>query len=431
MEALVLAGGKGERLRPITETRPKPLVPILCRPLLGWIVESLKKIGIRRMVVVASYMEDQIRDFARGVSGAEVEVVSQGVELGSGDAVLKGLHAVRDDEVLIVYGDIFLKNFENAFRRVAEAEGPAMAAVPVDDPSKYGVLKISGGKLVKIVEKPDSPPSNVINAGIYKLAVSDIESSRDVGVSPRGEIEFTDIVNRIASAKPLQVVELEKGSWIDIGYPWNLIEANKMALELIESTVLGTIEEPVKIKGKVYVGEGALIRSFTYVEGPAYIGDRASIGPSARIRPYSVICDGASIGFSVEVKESLIFEGAKINHLAYVGDSIVCEHANLGAGTITANLRLDEGEIFMKIRDARISTGRKKFGAVIGAHVKTGVNVSFMPGVKVGSHSAIAAGLVIDDDVPPGKFVRNVNGKALLEDMPIRKSARLIKRREW
>jgi len=124
------------------------------------------------------------------------------------------------------------------------------------------------------------------------------------------------------------------------------------------------------------------------------------IGPNAYIRPYSVICSGSKIGFSVEVKESVLFENVHAHHLAYIGDSVICENVNLGAGTVLANLRHDGATVKMTIKGIREDTDRRKLGAIIGAGVKTGINVSVMPGVKIGSNSWILPGVVVYRDIP-------------------------------
>ncbi|MEM4532271.1 MAG: nucleotidyl transferase, partial [Desulfurococcaceae archaeon] len=166
------------------------------------------------------------------------------------------------------------------------------------------------------------------------------------------------------------------------------------------------VEENVTIKPPVYIGEGSIIRSGSYIEGPVYIDRGVEIGPNARIRPYSVICSGSRIGFSVEVKESIIMENVHISHLSYVGDSIVCENTNFGAGTITANLRFDEKTVSVNIKGRRVDSGRRKLGAIIGGYVKTGIHVSIMPGVKIGSYSWISPGAVVKHDIPSKSFVK-------------------------
>ena len=408
MKALILAAGKGERLRPITQTKPKPLLPILCKPLIEWQIHAIEKYTkVEELVIVVSYMKEKIAEYLAQIRPSiPIKIVDQGKELGTGDAVIKGILDMNiDDEVLIIYGDIFLKDW-GILEKLVNIEDNALLAAEVNDPYNYGVLLIENNTLKKIVEKPREPVSNLVNAGIYKLRVEDILRHKDIEFSPRGELEFTDILQKIASDKRIRVLNIDKDAWIDIGMPWNLIEANKIALKNLKHEIKGKLEDQVTIKQPVYIGENTIVRSGTYIEGPVYIDKEADIGPNARIRPNTVICRGSKIGFSVEVKESIIMENVHASHLSYIGDSIVCEHVNLGAGTITANLRFDNKPVKMTIKGVRVSSGRRKLGAIIGAYVKTGVNVSLMPGVKIGAYSWIAPGAIVYRDIPPRSFYR-------------------------
>ncbi|WP_440060191.1 bifunctional sugar-1-phosphate nucleotidylyltransferase/acetyltransferase [Thermogladius sp. 4427co] len=411
MKAIILAAGKGERLKPITETRPKPLIPVLCKPILAWQLEWLEQLPevIDEVIIIVGEMKEKVIEFVKSLkTRIPVRIVYQENQLGTGDAVLKGVEGLAPGEdVLIIYGDIYLVD-PGLIRKVATVDGNSILGVEVDEPWKYGVLIVEGDLLVKIIEKPEGIRSGIVNAGVYKLRVSDILANKRIELSPRGEYELTDIVSKIAASSGVRVVRAPRGSWIDVGYPWHVIEANKMALSSIRGVVIeGEVEEPVYIRGDVYIGKGSTIKAFTYIEGPVYIGRNVRIGPSARIRPYSVICDGSVIGFSVEVKESVLFENVHASHLAYIGDSIICEEVNLGAGTITANLRFDEKNVKMKVKGQVVDTGRKKMGSVIGAWVRTGVNVSIMPGVKIGSYSWIYPGAVVREDVPPKTIIKS------------------------
>lgn len=251
------------------------------------------------------------------------------------------------------------------------------------------------------MEKPLQPPSRLVNSGIYKLKVRDIVENSDIQPSPRGELEFTDIVNNMSRRGiRVRVAKLPESTWIDVGRPWHIIEANKMALKELKGRIIkGSIVEPVYITGDVYIGEDAVVKPFTIIEGPAYIDRNVELGPSARIRPWTVVCSGSKIGFSVEVKESVILEDVKAKHLAYIGDSIICEEVNIAAGTIIANLRFDRATIKMNIENHIEDTGRVKMGAVIGARASIGVNVSISPGVKIGSGAWIMPGTVVYRDV--------------------------------
>ncbi|OYT38239.1 MAG: nucleotidyl transferase [Desulfurococcales archaeon ex4484_58] len=420
MKALILAAGKGLRLRPITETRPKPLIPILCKPLIRWQLEILNTIDeIDEITIVVSYMKESIRNYVESLSlRKKITFIDQGEEMGTGDAVLKGISNYDpDDDVLIVYGDIFLRDWTFLKELVNRSENILVVA-RVDNPREYGVVIVENDLFKDVIEKPDKPPTNMVNAGIYKFRVKDILENKDIKLSPRGELEFTDIVRRIGDKTDVKILDLGKDSWVDIGMPWNLLEANKLALKNIQHEIKGIVEDHVSINGRVYVGEDARVRSGTYIEGPVYIDREADIGPNARIRPYTVICKGSRVGFSVEVKESLIMEHVHVSHLSYVGDSILCEHVNFGAGTITANLRFDDKPVKMMVKGKIISSGRRKLGAVVGAYVKTGINVSLMPGVKIGSYSWIAPGAVVYKDVPSKKFYR-WEGRYYIEDLHI------------
>ncbi|ADI32707.1 bifunctional sugar-1-phosphate nucleotidylyltransferase/acetyltransferase [Staphylothermus hellenicus] len=410
MKAIILAAGKGLRLRPITETRPKPLIPILCKPLLQWQLEALAGIDeIDEVIIVVSYLKEKVEQFIRKVNVPfKITLLDQGEELGTGDAVLKAIRKKGiDEKTLIIYGDIFLKDW-NKLKQLFLTRKNSIVGVEVDNPSDYGVIIVDENNSFKgIIEKPAIPPSSLINAGIYFLDARDILKHSDIEPSPRGELEFTDILTSMArNGIEIKVYQLNKGEWIDIGKPWHLLDANRMALENISTKIMGSIEPGAHVHGRVFVGEDTIIKSGTYIDGPVYIGKNTVIGPNAYLRPYSVICDGSKIGFSVEVKSSLIMENVHISHLSYVGDSIICEHVNFGAGTITANLRFDDKPVKMYIRGKKESSGRRKLGAIIGAYVKTGINVSFMPGVKIGSHSWIAPGAIVYKDIPPRSFYR-------------------------
>lgn len=420
MKALILAAGKGVRLRPITETRPKPLIPVMCKPLIDWHIEALLNIpSIEEIGIVVSYLKEEIIKYVTSRWGDDrIVFIDQGKELGTGDAVVKGLMELdASGKTLIVYGDLFLSNW-NIYRMLVGTGKNVIVGVPVENPRDYGVLRISEDYVFEgVIEKPANPPSNLINSGIYFIDADEVLAHGDVPLSPRGEIEFTDILNAIAKdGTEIKVIRIGKGEWIDIGVPWNLLTANRMALEGIDTSMKGRIEQNVVVQGRVVIEEGARVRSFTYIEGPVYIGRDAVIGPNARIRPYTSICDGSRIGFSVEVKESIIMEKTHISHLSYVGDSIVCENVNFGAGTITANLRFDDAPVKMIVKGRRVSSGRRKLGAVIGGHVKTGINVSIMPGVKIGSYSWIAPGAIVTSDVPSHSFYK-WRGEAYIEPL--------------
>ncbi|MGC8974981.1 MAG: bifunctional sugar-1-phosphate nucleotidylyltransferase/acetyltransferase [Thermoprotei archaeon] len=422
MEALLLAAGYGRGLEPLTHTRNKVMIPVINKVLLDHHVENLVRIGVNRVVVVVNYMRDQVERRARILAerfSCDVKVVDQGRPLGTGDAVRRGLEEIHSDYFLVVYGDIYveyndLKEFVNAGKNL-------IGAYEVSDPRRYGVLMINDNLVLKdIIEKPEEAPSNLINAGIYLLSSKVRKYLDELQPSPRGEYELTDAVVRLGREESVYVVKLSY--WRDLGRPWNLLELNKDLMSSWRDQVIkGEVESGVIIKNPVYVDEGAEVLSGTYIIGPAYVGRGAVVGPNSFIRPYTVILDQAKVGFNVEIKESVVMSKTHVSHHAYVGDSIVGEDCNLGAGTITANLRFDEKPVSYIVKKVREPTNRVKFGAVFGDRVKTGVDVSTMPGVKIGAYSWIYPGAVVTRDVPPCSIyvseedVRELKGECMVD----------------
>jgi bifunctional UDP-N-acetylglucosamine pyrophosphorylase/glucosamine-1-phosphate N-acetyltransferase len=408
---VVLAAGKGSRLRPLTETRPKVLIPILGKPVIQLHLELMKRLGVEKVVVVVSYLKEQVIEKTKEVSemiGVEVEFVDQVKELGTGHA-LKTVTEKVEDDMVVSYGDLYidLELVANTLLNIVHRKDNYVVGVDVEDVSNYGKLILEDDIVIGIQEKPSERVSGVINGGIYIIKKNVAKLVNEIKVSPRGEYELTDIVS-IARSKGyvFKIVKISRDSWQDIGYPWDLLKAVKLELSKIKGKIIkGDVENLVTVKGPVVIEEGAIVKGATYIEGPVYIGKEVSIGPNSYLRPFTAIGEKTHIGFSVEVKESIVLENTHVAHLTYIGDSIIGENVNLGAGTIIANLRFDNKTVKMTIEGKRIDTGRRKMGAVIGGYVKTGVNVSVMPGVKIGSHSIIYPGVVVYRDVPPNTIV--------------------------
>jgi UDP-N-acetylglucosamine diphosphorylase / glucose-1-phosphate thymidylyltransferase / UDP-N-acetylgalactosamine diphosphorylase / glucosamine-1-phosphate N-acetyltransferase / galactosamine-1-phosphate N-acetyltransferase len=152
--------------------------------------------------------------------------------------------------------------------------------------------------------------------------------------------------------------------------------------------------------GPVSVAETARVRSGAYIEGPCFIDEGADVGPNCFMRACTSVGKNARVGNGCEVKNTVIMDGTHVGHLSYIGDSVLGEKCNLGAGTITANLRFDNGSVKMQIKNKVVDTGRRKLGAILGDNVKTGIGVLLMPGVKVGNDSWVNAGLLVERDIP-------------------------------
>jgi UDP-N-acetylglucosamine diphosphorylase/glucosamine-1-phosphate N-acetyltransferase len=408
MKAVVLAAGEGVRLQPITATRPKHLISVGGKPILEYCLDALKVSGLTEVIIVTHYMGDAIRQyFGDGERlGLKIAYVEQAEMLGTGNAV-GAVEPYVDGDFVLVYGDLLFASEAVAdVVGLFEAEKPAavMAVVPVVKPESYGVVEVENGTAVKrIVEKPAAgeSPSNLANAGLYVFSKEIFDKIKQTKASVRGEWELTDAVSfLIKDGKAVLASKVAKGDWIDIGRPWDLLEANSWALKRMEHEVYGLVENGAHLVGPVTVAETARIRSGAYIEGPCFIGEGSDIGPNCFIRSCTSIGRNVRVGNACEVKNSIIMDGTHVGHLSYVGDSILCERCNLAAGTITANLRLDDGHVKMLVKGEVVDTGRRKFGAILGDDVKTGINALLMPGVKVGTGSWVGANFTVHKDLP-------------------------------
>ncbi|MEM3815714.1 MAG: sugar phosphate nucleotidyltransferase, partial [Candidatus Bathyarchaeia archaeon] len=357
MKAVVLAAGEGQRLRPLTLTRPKHMIPVGGKPILEHLLSALKIPSIEEVLIVVNYKAEIIKAYFGDGSkyGVKIRYVVQEKVAGTADAVHTVEEYVGDEDFLTVNGDLLvsddvIKSVINIHRR--DFPIATLAAVRVERPKDYGVLKVDSGKLVDIIEKPSEKGiGNLVNAGIYVFSAEIFDFIKRTEPSPRGEIEITDSIrSAIIKGEKVSVVEIPSDKWLDIGRPWDLFDANMRVLKNIKPDILGRVEEGVHIKGPVFIGNDALIRSGSYIEGPVFIGDGCDIGPNCYIRPYTSIGRNVRVGNACEVKNSILMDNVHVGHLSYIGDSIIGENCNLGAGFISANLRFDKKTVCMNVR---------------------------------------------------------------------------------
>jgi len=406
VKAVVLAAGEGTRLKPITSTRPKHLIKIGGKTLLEYCLNALKKTGIKEVLIVTHYMSEAIRKyFGNGEKiGLKIGYIEQEAVLGTGNAISIAEPYIEEDFV-VSYGDlIFSADVLEKVVSFHKEEKPAatISVVPVKNPENYGIVELENGHVKRIIEKPsrNETPTNLANAGLYVFSAKIFEKIKQTKVSVRGEWEITDAISLMSREETVLGIKIPRNEWLDIGRPWDLLEANRWILLRKEHKVLGIVENGAHLIGPISVAETAHIRSGAYIEGPAFIDEESDIGPNCYIRPYTSIGKKVRIGNACEIKNSIIMDNTHIGHLSYVGDSIVGENCNLGAGTITANYRLDAKTIKMKIKDKVVDSKRTKLGTVLGDNVKAGINTLFMPGVKIGCNSQIGPNVIVYRDLP-------------------------------
>ncbi|MHA2095004.1 MAG: bifunctional sugar-1-phosphate nucleotidylyltransferase/acetyltransferase [Candidatus Hodarchaeales archaeon] len=408
MDAIVLTAGKGTRLLPLTKHLPKPLLPIAGRPLLCNILDAFSD-RISRVIVVVGHEKKQIITRIEKESYPfEIKWVTQKEQRGTGHAIQLCKHLIDSDKFLMMYGDIFVSRntiheFINYPLSTKNTQG-AIATFEVDTPEKYGCLETADGKLVHIWEKQPDPPSRFINAGLMIIPSEIFSILNEIKASSRGEIELTDGINKLVKDEFSFGLYEINDFWIDTGYPWDVLSANTLGLSqnLQDSKYSPLVN--VTIEGHVEIADSAIIRPGTFIQGPIIIDEDSVVGPNSFIRAGTYIGKDVRIGNGVEIKNSIILDGTTIGHLSYVGDSIIGHECNFGAGTKVANLKLDNQSISMEIQGTRVNTGRRKLGTIMGDNVKTGINVSIMPGISIGENSRIGAHTLISTNIPPNSL---------------------------
>lgn len=396
MMAVILAAGEGKRMHPLTLTRPKVMLPLANKPLLEHLMIQLIEAGFKKFLFVVGYRSDTVREYFQTGEKWKVNIqyVVQKKQMGTANAVAM-VQGIVGEKFFLANGDVVAQGDD--LKKVMSHSAPCIGIIERNNNIRdFGVLEVQGDNVVKIHEKSAMPPTNLINAGIYLLDSRIFEAINETPKSARGEYELTDSLQLLID-RGIPVKYYQIKSWLDISYPWDLLTVNEDLLNEIIPANNGHIEQAVVTKGIISIGTGTIIRTGSYLIGPIIIGEYCDIGPNCFIRPYTSIGNKCHIGSAVEVKNSIIMNGNKIPHQNYIGDSIIGENCNLGAGTKIANLRFDKDEIKVK----GISTSRKKLGAIIGDNVQTGINVSINTGTMIGNDTLIGPAALAHGIIAP------------------------------
>lgn len=382
-QAVILAAGEGQRLRPFTALKPKVMIPIANKPIIQYVVEALVKNGIRQVVVVVGYRKEQVIDFfgSGGQFGAEMVYLTQEQQLGTAHA-LSQAREVAEDKFLVLPGDNIIES--GAIADLVTVKPNSILIKEQENVSKYGVVTLRQGKVADIVEKPREAGSNLVNTGIYAL-------SKEVFEFVEGELDLPAALRRMIAHHPLRALEA-KGTWLDVVYPWDILQLNDLALHQIPAQIGGTIEQGVIISGAVSIGKDTVIRSNSYIMGPALIGEGCQIGPGAYILPATSIGDNVYISPFTQIKNSVIGNNSHIGPNCTIQDSIIDRGCQL-KGHIVA--RSDETEVKVDGEHHWV-----QIGAMLGEYCTLEDNVIIQPGVKIGNHARIKALKLIGENVP-------------------------------
>ncbi|MDQ7008749.1 MAG: sugar phosphate nucleotidyltransferase [Candidatus Gracilibacteria bacterium] len=381
MKAIILAAGRGTRLKPLTDTIPKPMICIAGKPIIEYTLENIYS-QVDEIIIVVKYLSQKFIDyFGDNYKNTKITYFEQGEDKGTGGAI-RGIKF--EDDFLLINGDSIFekKDIDN----LINLENYGALVLKTETPEKYGIFEQNSDNFaIKIVEKPTEFIGNLANLGVYKFSSEMLKLVNEIELSSRGEYEITDAINLFIKQistegfSPLQLLKLE-GKFIDIGYPWDILSANKYFLEKIKKSELnGEVENGVNIKGNIILGKGSILKSGTYIEGNVIFGENCIIGPNCYIRGNSVFGNNSKVGNAVEIKNSSIGNNTNIGHLSYVGDSIIGNNCNFGAGFKVANLRHDGKNMRAMLKGKLVETGLKKLGIILGNNSKLGINTLCYP----------------------------------------------------
>lgn len=348
MKGLILSGGHGTRLRPLTHTGPKQLIPLANKPNLLYCLEDLRDAGITDIgVILGDIMPEKVKELLGDGSawGVRITYVVQGAPKGIAHAILCAEPFMGSEPFCVYLGDNVLKGGIRAMVEDFLAHGfdSEIMLCPVPNPEKFGVAELDAkGNVISMVEKPKAPKSNLALVGIYLLRPNIFPIIRALKPSWRDELEITEALDDLRKQGGRIRAHIVSGWWKDTGKPEDILEANHLLLDDIERAIEGTVEEGAKVEGRVHVGPGSLVKRGSVVRGPAVIGRDCVIGPDTYVGPYTSVGDGCRL-VGADVEASILIGECVIETPSKIVNSLIGRHTTIQA----SGNRLPRGHTFV------------------------------------------------------------------------------------
>ena len=379
LKAIILAAGQSSRFWPLNQ-KHKSLIKIMGKPLIWYTIEGLKKAGLKDIIIIQGPQKDiekELNSF-KDFKNLNIEYLAQSKPRGMGDALWQARNLIKEKFLVlnaerIDVGEIIKEaEKQNQFKNKAFLIGQE-----TDSPWLFGMAKLKGKRVLEIVEKPEKgkEPSNIKIVGVYLLEPSFFEIYKKI---KKDKYDFEKAVSGYLKKNETRIVILKakENETVFLKYPWHLFNVVKYLFD-----------KNLK-KDEIRIGQNVKILKGAIIKGPCYIGDNCLIGNNSLVRDYSNLENNVVIGALAEVARSVFQENVHV-HSGYFGDSIFDQGCRIGAGTNTANLRIDRAKIKIEIAGKKISTNLDSLGVIVGQNTKIGINVSLMPGKMIGSNCLI------------------------------------------
>lgn len=405
-QAVILAAGHSSRFWPFNK-RQKCLVKIMGKPIIFYTLEGLKKAGISETIIVQPKKTKEIeKELKKYKLGVKVKYFDSPKPKGMGNALWQARNLLKERFLVVNAERVDVGEIIKDAKPKIQKNNPFLFGQRTKTPELFGIMELKGNKVLNIIEKPKKgkESSKIKVIGIYILEQQFFKTYQKV---KKHMYDFENALSEYAKENDVRAVILkQKHETLVLKYPWHLFGMrNYLFDKFLENKIekSASVSKKAVIEGKVYIGKNVKIYENAVMKGPCYIGDNCVVGNNALIREHSNLENNVVIGANAEVKNSIFQENSHM-HSGYVGDSIIGKDCSIGAGTITANIRIDRSEIKSIVKGKKIETGFKRFGCVIGDSTKTGIHCSFMPGILIGSGCVVGPNSVVMKNIEDSRL---------------------------
>jgi len=438
MKVVFLCGGTGRRMFPIPED--KFLLTFVGKTLLEHQIETAKKAGLTEFLIVVNPQNlGKIQAVVDNIPGIKNTLVIQEKPLGIANALESASQFIDGETMIVNPNDVFESL---AYTRLLDALKTDTAVsyllgYEMKDYFPGGYLVVDNGeRLKRIIEKPGrgKKPSDLVNILVHLHTDPKTLLRYVTGVQTAKDDAYEYAIDTMArDGQQIKVIPYT-GKWNAIKYPWHIFTLARHFLDQSQKHISPSahISDKATITGQVVISDNVMVLENAVIRGPVYIGPNSVIGNNSLIRDYSHIGTNCLVGYSTEVKASYIADGCWF-HSSYIGDSIIGSGCSFAAGTVLANFRFDEGNISVKIEDELIDTKLNKLGAIIGDNCRTGINVSVMPGVRIGPNSIVGPHVCLTSDLERDTTImaqpvyRTIRKKLQVNDVTRQKAGKRIR----